>query len=94
MRDVSPFDISTLSYLMGLLQVVGLWSTWLARRSIGSQHQTASQVMFVAALAAVGLTTIYSLLVGGGWLFSGTTLSLMVVAGTCEFRSAQVPSSV
>lgn len=91
---MSPFDLSTLSYFMGLLQVVGLWSTWLARRSVGSRRQTASQLLFVAALAAVGLTTIYSLLIGGGWLLSGTTLSLMVVAGTCEFRAAPVPRSV
>jgi len=62
-------------------------SAWLARLSEGSARQAACQRFFLACLLLVGLGTIASLaLVPTYWVASGTTLSLMVLAATCDFR--------
>ncbi len=71
--------------LFGLIQLAGLSSAWLARASEGSWCQNSCQWLFVACLSAVGLATIVSLQFGAGlWVFSGTTLSVMVVAATYD----------
>ena len=83
---MSILEVSLFSCLLAALQAVGLLSTWLARRSVGSSREMASQWLFLLAMFGVGLATLYSLLIGGAWLAPGTTLSLMAVVGTCEFR--------
>ena len=70
-----------------VVQFVGLASAWLARTSEGSDHQGLSQWLFLGCLAATGLATIASLqLNAGGWFLSGTSVSLMVLGATCDFR--------
>jgi hypothetical protein len=68
------------------IQIAGLISAWLARLSEGSRGQGHFQIAFFACMVLVGLGTIVSLsLPPGRWLFSGATLSLMVLAAVWDF---------
>jgi hypothetical protein len=71
---------------LGAIQVLGLGSAAAARVSEGSRRQRAYQWVFLGWLGMVGLSgVILAGLASTGWLISGTTLSLMVVTGTCQF---------
>jgi hypothetical protein len=75
-------------------QGLGLVSVWMARRSEGSRYQSWCQQLFVASLLIVGGANLLAMQVGTGcWLACGTTFSVMVVGGTCEFaREPAVPA--
>jgi hypothetical protein len=74
------------NWVMLGVQVLGLGSAWLTRRSEGSPLQSTIQALFVVALVLVGVATIVAIGRGPGcWLACGTTLSLMVVGVVCEF---------
>ena len=78
---------SAVVLVLVVVQVGGLASAWLARISEGSHRQGMSQWLFLICLAAAGLATIASLQLNvGGWFLSGTSLSLMVLGATCDFR--------
>ncbi|MCL4190829.1 MAG: hypothetical protein KJZ87_03720 [Thermoguttaceae bacterium] len=86
---MNGFENSVFLLILGVIQAVGLISAALARLSEGSGRQAASQRLFLACLALVGGCTVVSLVLGPGyWLTSGTTLSLMVLAATCDFNYA------
>ena len=81
--------------LVGLaaLQILGLASALVARLTEGSCCQATTQQIFFACLALVGMATMFLLgMRPGYWLSSGATLSLMVLAATCDFRHARRPS--
>ncbi len=88
-------EISTaLLWILGLVPLAGLASAWLTRVSEGSERQTWCQWLFVACLGAVGLETIISLELGIDlWFLSGTVLSLMVLAATCDVSRRQETTS-
>jgi hypothetical protein len=70
-------------------QVLGLITSALARLSEGSAYQASSHRLFLASLAFVGVTTMAALLLSPNyWLTSGTTLTVMVLVATCDFRRA------
>jgi hypothetical protein len=77
---------SFLFLLLSLIQIAGLASAWLARMSEGSPHQAPCQWLFCALLAVVGATAMFSIALGTGWLASGGTLSVMVLAAIWDFR--------
>jgi hypothetical protein len=68
------------------VQIVGLLSAWIARRSEGSRHQSICRAVFYFCLVLVALTAMVTFSVGpGGTLACGATLSIMVVATIGEF---------
>ena len=82
-------DVSFLTWSMGLLQVAGLVSAWLARFSEGSPRQTYCQWFFMACLGLVGFSIMLSMAFGTRyWLASGTTLSVMILAAIWDFSHA------
>jgi len=86
---------SVILYTLAIAQVVGLASAFLTRFSEGSHCQGWCQSIFLACLGIVGLATMASLQLNvGGWYLSGTTLALMVVAATCDFRGDRSPTTV
>ncbi len=85
---------TALFWILGLVPLAGLASAWLTRVSEGSERQTWCQWLFVVCLGAVGLETIISLELGIGlWFLSGTVLSLMVLAATCDVSRRQETTS-
>ena len=83
---MDPAHIYMFNWVMLGVQMLGLGSAWLTRRSEGSPLESTVQALFVLALILVGMVTIVAIGLGPGcWLASGTTLSLMVVGVVCEF---------
>lgn len=78
---------SNIVFLFSLIQAAGLASAWLARLSEGSAHQAPCHWLFFGLLAAVGATIMVSIALGTGWLASGATLSVMVLAAIWDFRA-------
>jgi hypothetical protein len=74
--------------VVAAIQILGLFSAWLARASQKSQrHQTTCQALLLLALAAVAFTAIAATQFPSAvWLMSGVTLPVMIVGTTCDFR--------
>ena len=82
---MDPAHISMFNWVVLGVQVLGLGSAWLTRRSEGSPLQSTIQAFFFVALVLVGIATIVAIGLGPAcWLASGTTLSLMVVGVVWE----------
>jgi hypothetical protein len=80
-------ETSFLAWFLGLIQIAGLASAWLARLSEGSSRQASCQRLFVALLAVIGLVTMVFVTLGVRyWLASGATLSVMILAAIWDFR--------
>jgi len=80
-------DTSVILPLLVVIQLLGLFSAWIARLSEGSSRQTAAQRLFFVSLGLVGVATLVSLGLGpGAWLSSAVVLSVMVVGTVCDFR--------
>jgi hypothetical protein len=74
------------TWVIVVVQVLGLLSAGLARFSEGSRGQVACQWLFFACLILVGLTTMAALGFGPGhWILLGATFSTMVLSVTCDF---------
>lgn len=79
-------DSSLVMFFMVAIQVLGIVAALGARISVGSRHQGKCQLLFLAILLLAGLTTAISLNIAPWmWLFSGTSLAVMVLAATCDF---------
>ncbi|HUT13965.1 MAG TPA: hypothetical protein VMY42_25980 [Thermoguttaceae bacterium] len=84
---MTDFNASALCWTLAAVQILGLFSAWIARLSEGSRRQTPCQGMFLAFLALVAAATMVSVSMGlGSWLTCGTTFSLMVLTVTCDFN--------
>jgi len=89
---MDPAHACEIRCLILVAQALGLGSAWLARRSEGSPWQSRFQRLFVFSLFFMGVVTILAMGLGPcGWLTSGTTFSLMVLAATCDFRDQSQP---
>ena len=85
---MSYLEPSFLVWSLGVIQILGLISAWLARLSEGSPSQVSCQRLFLACLALVGLTTMASIALSPTpkyWLASGVTLSVMILAAIWDF---------
>ncbi len=81
-------EASMLGWCLGLIQIIGLLSAWLARLNEGSSRQAWCHWLFVACLAVMGMATMAFVAVGARhWLASGATLSVMVLAAVWDFRA-------
>jgi hypothetical protein len=79
-------ETSFFAWLLGLIQIAGLLSAWLARLSEGSARQAWCQRLFVGCLALVGLSTMIVVALGARhWVASGATLSAMILAAIWDF---------
>lgn len=77
-----------LACFLGLIQIAGLLSAWLARLSEGSRRQASCQLLFVGCLAVMGLLTMGLLVLGASyWLASGATFAVMVLAAIWDFSA-------
>jgi hypothetical protein len=76
-----------ITWLLALVQVLGLTVAWIARLSEGSAFQGLLQFLFVALLVLTGGATLVALSLGPGrWLTCGITLAVMVLTVTTDFN--------
>ena len=62
-------------------EVLGLLSTWLARRSVGARGQRPCQWLYALCLIMVGASTVVAMTIGPAcWLSSTATLAIMILA--------------
>jgi len=81
-----PFDVPELTWILAVVQAVGLLSTWLARSSVGCRGQRPCQWLFLSCLLLVGLGTVLAMAISAAhWLFSAGTLALMILAAVWDF---------
>jgi hypothetical protein len=84
-------ETSFFAWFLGLIQVAGLASAWLARLNEGSARQAWWHRLFVGCLGLVGLSTMVFVVFGARyWLVSGATLSAMILAAVWDV-SAPAP---
>ena len=84
---MTHFETASICSLLSIVQALGLTSAWLARLSLGSRCQVACHGFFFVCLTLVGAATLLAFgLAPECWLPAGFTLSLMVVAVTCDFN--------
>jgi undecaprenyl pyrophosphate phosphatase UppP len=89
---MATFDALTDTWFLAVLMVGGLLCGWLARVSEGSRWQTCFQRVFFSSLAVVGMITVAALWVGPGYCLSaGTTMAVMSLVATWDFRHAHRP---
>jgi hypothetical protein len=81
-------ESSLFAWTLGIIQIVGLASAWLARLSEGSPRQASCQRIFFACLGLIGLATMLSVTLGPRyWITTCTTLAVMVVGTIWDFRA-------
>ncbi len=87
---MTDLHATTLYWLLGLAQVLGLTSACAARLAGGSRREVC-QRLFLAFLLLIGVATMVAVALGPRfWLTSGVTLALMVLTATGDLgRSGQ-----
>ena len=76
---------TALCWLLGLVQVLGLTSAFVARLAEGSRRCGSCQRLFLAFLLLIGAATMVAVVLGPGfWLTSAVTLALMVLTVTSD----------
>ncbi|MEX0937385.1 MAG: hypothetical protein WDZ59_05955 [Pirellulales bacterium] len=84
---------SPLWWTFGAVQIGGLVAAWLTRLSQGQSCQSCCQWAFLVALSMVAITTMASVIAdNGSWVVPAGTLSIMILAATCDFRQHQPAS--
>jgi len=87
---MNGFDSPAALWLLVAIQVLGVLSACATRLSEGSRRQAISQGMFLGLLLLIGCATPVAMAMGPGcWLASSTTLAVMVLTVTCDFRSGR-----
>ena len=87
---MNGFDSPTVLYFLVAAPILGISSAWLARLSEGSACQSMGQCVFFATLPLMGIITAFALSVGPGyWMACATTLAVMVLTVTCDFRGGR-----
>jgi hypothetical protein len=90
-RNLPPmlngFDSPAALWILIAIQCLGILSAFAARFSEGSPRQAISQGAFLGALPLMGAATLLALAVGPGcWVGCATTLAVMVLTVTWDFR--------
>ncbi len=81
-------ESSLFAWALGILQIAGLASAWLARLTEGSPRQASCQRIFLGCLGLIGLATMLSVTLGPRyWVTTCTTLALMVLGAIWDFRA-------
>ncbi len=85
MPFAQQFDLQVVFWIVVAVQVAGLLSAWLARRSAGGPGQRPCQWLFLSCLTLVGLTSVVSMGISAtSWLFSAATLALMIIGAVWD----------
>ncbi len=85
-------DSPSFMWVLGIVQVAGLVSAWLARLSEGSANQASCHRLFFACLGVIGAATMLSVALGPRYLLiSCITLSVMVLVAIWDFQ-AEAPA--
>jgi hypothetical protein len=88
-------ESSSFIWALGLVQIAGLVSAWLARLSEGSRGQASCHRLFYGCLGVIGLASMAAVTVGPRHLLvSCMTLSVMVLAAVWDFRAEARPGSL
>lgn len=86
-RRMSSLDPHAATWVLAIVQIVGLASAWLARVGEASHRPAIFQRLFFVCLAVVGCATCGAIALGpGACVASGATFSIMVLGATCDFR--------
>ena len=92
-RNLPPMnglDSPAVLWLLIAVQLLGVLSACVARLSEGSSRQAISQGAFFGTLSLMGPATMVALAVGPGcWLACSTSLAVMVLMVTCDFRGSR-----
>jgi hypothetical protein len=84
---MNGIDSPAALWLLMAVQCLGVLSAFAARLSEGSRRQAISQCLFLAFLPLMGAATLVALAIGPGcWLGCSTTLAIMVLTVTWDFR--------
>ncbi len=84
---MNGFDSPTALWILVVAQIVGVLTAFVARFSEGSPRQAISQNVFFAVLLLMGAAALLAMAVGPGcWLGCATTLAVMILTVTCDFR--------
>jgi len=87
---MNGFDSPAALWMLVAVQSLGVLSAFAARFSEGSPRQAISQGMFLGMLPLMGVATLMALAVGPGcWLGCATTLAIMVLTVTWDFRKGR-----
>ena len=87
---MNGFDSPAVLWLLVAVQFLGVLSACAARLSEGSSLQATIQNAFLGILALTGLATGAAFAVGPGcWLACSTTLAIMILTVTYDFRSGR-----
>jgi hypothetical protein len=87
---MNGFDTPAAVWLLVAAQVLGILTAIAARFSEGSPHQSISQGMFFAVMLLMGVANLVAIGVGPGcWVGCATTLAVMMLTVTCDFRSGR-----
>jgi hypothetical protein len=87
---MNGFDSPALLWLLVAVQFIGFVSACAARLSEGSTRQAIIQYVFFGILAMMGAATVVAYAVGPGWwLACSTTLAVMLLMVTCDFRNGR-----
>jgi uncharacterized membrane protein len=80
--------------LLIAIQLLGLVSACVVRRTEGSRHQVTCQCVFLGSMIGVGTLTLTTVALGPGrWLAPGATLAVMAVVSLLDFGRRAVISS-
>jgi hypothetical protein len=87
---MNGLDSPAVLWLLVAVQFLGILSACAARLSEGSRRQALVHCLFLGILALVGAATVTAFAVGPGcWLACSTTLAIMILTVTCDFRSGR-----
>jgi hypothetical protein len=87
---MNGFESTTVLWIFIAAQLLGVVSAWLVRLSEGSICQSVGQYMFFCFLPLIGVAAMVAWAIGPGcWLGCSTTLAVMVLTVTCDFRGSR-----
>ena len=87
---MNGLDSPAALWLLVAAQILGILAAFAARFSEGSPRQAISQGMFFAVMLLMGVATLVAMGVGPGcWVGCATTLAVMMLTVTCDFRSGR-----
>jgi hypothetical protein len=84
------FDSPAALWIFASAPFLGIAAAWLVRLTEGSAGQRAFQALFFGVMVLMGAATVAALAVGPGcWVACSTTLAVMVLTATLDFRGSR-----
>jgi hypothetical protein len=84
---MNGFESPAALWVLVAAQGLGILTAFAARLTEGSRRQAIGQALFLSMLPLMGAATLVSLAVGPGcWVGCATTIAVMVLTVTWDFR--------